>query len=357
MQDLTEYKKTEQYAIEEEMREMEWQEQYISKLPELVAKINYLLGIGTEESIGEIESIFFPENGSFEPYKKTDVMAQMYVVMNIYQREKEAGITEHILAKGRTIEELQEYLQEIKFMLYRLDFEVDEQTESELVEFLKENKTTTIALELILVTNTIRLMNVVLKLENVFQRNGMLKEYYFILDFIDKRWPGNWRILYSQAQFYEMLGRRKDAQVCLKKIPVEWQAVDDWEDILEIQQQFWKLNYQNAEVWGEIVRKCSELHISAEELRLFLDVEFIMGEEQYILLSEAFRSAGMLQHAMVCLNDGVIKREENEFLGCLLAELYVGESRYEEAINALEQIKNPGEMTWTFSNSLKSMRK
>ena len=43
MQDRTEFKKTETFAIEEEQRENEWQEQYGTKIGEVVSKMNTLL--------------------------------------------------------------------------------------------------------------------------------------------------------------------------------------------------------------------------------------------------------------------------------------------------------------------------
>ena len=59
MQDRTEFKKTETFAIEEEQRENEWQEQYGTKIGEVVSKMNTLLQIGTEQSRMELTTGFW----------------------------------------------------------------------------------------------------------------------------------------------------------------------------------------------------------------------------------------------------------------------------------------------------------
>lgn len=61
MQDRTEFKKTETFAIEEEQRENEWQEQYGTKIGEVVSKMNTLLQIGTEQSRMELHNWFLDE--------------------------------------------------------------------------------------------------------------------------------------------------------------------------------------------------------------------------------------------------------------------------------------------------------
>ena len=54
MQDNTEFKKTEKFAVEEEQRENEWQEQYGSKINDVVRKMNQLLQAATEQSRMEL---------------------------------------------------------------------------------------------------------------------------------------------------------------------------------------------------------------------------------------------------------------------------------------------------------------
>ena len=137
MQDNTEFKKTEKFAVEEEQRENEWQEQYGSKINDVVREMNRLLQAATEQSRMELHDMFL-DKSFFEHYKQTDAVATMYVVMQIYEREWKDHYPSTILDCGNTVEELMDYLQQMKFMLYRIDFSIDQLSEQEFITFLKK---------------------------------------------------------------------------------------------------------------------------------------------------------------------------------------------------------------------------
>lgn len=177
MQDRTEFKKTETFAIEEEQRENEWQEQYGTKIGEVVSKMNTLLQIGTEQSRMELHNWFLDET-FFEHYKQTDIVSTMYVVMQIYEKELAENYTPTILDDRNKVEMLMDYLQQMKFILYRVDFSIDQASDQELITFIKNNKTSIVTLETMMTTVAMRPMILMLKLEKIFEKNMMYRELF-----------------------------------------------------------------------------------------------------------------------------------------------------------------------------------
>ena len=114
-------KKTEQWALEEEQREREWQETYGRKAGDYIRKLDQLLAKGTRESQMEIKSMFLDPD-FFQPYKQVDIFAVMYVVMSIFELEDAEGIEQTILEQAHTVEGLQDYIFQFKMLMYRLDF-------------------------------------------------------------------------------------------------------------------------------------------------------------------------------------------------------------------------------------------
>ena len=104
---------TEQDAIRQEAEEEKWQSTYGEKLPDVIKKMDMLLSIGSRDALMELKSMFLPGE-LFEHYKQTDVYANMYLVMCIWEREDEEGTKQTILKQGRTVHELTDYLFQLK---------------------------------------------------------------------------------------------------------------------------------------------------------------------------------------------------------------------------------------------------
>lgn len=128
MQMEREQKDTEQFALEEEKREIEWQKKYAREFPEIIRQMNQLLKQNDREGYIELYNICH-EGEIFNDYMYTDIMADMHIITSIYKKEEEAGIKNHILKKGNTIDDLRRYFQKIKFMIYKFDFDVCDENE------------------------------------------------------------------------------------------------------------------------------------------------------------------------------------------------------------------------------------
>lgn len=348
MKNNQEFKKTEQFAIEEEKREEQWQKEYGEKLPEVIEKMDRLLEKGTEESRRELHDMFLDKN-FFEHYKQTDTVALMYVVMEIYEREQNSGITNGVLEQGKNVEQLLKYLQTLKFLLYRIDFTCDGQVEEEFLLCLKQYNTSTIILESMLTTVVMRPILLALKLEQLFERNLMYKELFFVYNFINQRYPGNYRVLRKMAELYLKVGYRREAEECLKLIPFYPEEIcGEQEEVFILQEKLWKLRYMQKEVCLEIVAMIKQKQLSREAWKIFLENEPAQKAEYYLLLVDAMLNEEMQQIAWDTLITGERTLPGNEMILSLLAELCVERGEFHEAVGFLERIENPSDMVCRF---------
>ncbi|MBU5474794.1 hypothetical protein [Roseburia sp. MSJ-14] len=344
MENREAFKKTEQFAIEEEARENRWQQEYGKKLPEVMAQIDQLLKEGTEEAKWKLHAMFLDKD-FFDKYKQTDEMANMYVIMQIFERERNSGITPGILDSGRDAEQLRNYIQSIKFLLYRLDFEIDEQAGEKLIAYFQEQNTSTIVIETMLTTVVMRPFIVVRKLEQLFEQHHMLKELFMIYNFINDKYPGNKRILKKQAELYARTGHQELAQQCMEQIGDYPEGIcGSRETVLSIQEKIWRLRYMEKEACTEIAREIKTVKLSPEGWKCFLENEPVFAPEYYLLLTNAMLNEELTEIAEITLLFANEKVSGNEMILSLLADMYINQGAFKEALEVLEQIQQPSDI-------------
>lgn len=320
MQDNTEFKKTEKFAVEEEQRENEWQEQYGSKINDVVREMNQLLQAATEQSRMELHDMFL-DKSFFEHYKQTDAVATMYVVMQIYEREWKDHYPSTILDCGNTVEELMDYLQQMKFMLYRIDFSIDQLSEQEFITFLKKNQTSVITLETMMTTAAMCPMNLALKLEEIFIRNFMYKELFWVRNFINERWNGNHRVLIQLADLYDRTGHAQFARECVEKISETLQILYQHDEkCLLLQEDLWKFRYKDMEAVKDISHRILEDKISTDVWSMLLQDTGVESEEFYLILSNEFLDHKMIDYAIKTLETGKQRIPDNTMINGILQQ-------------------------------------
>ncbi len=338
-------KRTEQFAREEAERERIWQSKYGEKMPEVVEMMNVLLKEGTRESRLKLHDLFL-DKSFFEHYKQTDIVAGMYVIMQIYEREVESGKEDGILEQGGTVEELQRYIEELKFILYRIDFDIDTESSNELVRFLKQHKTSMVTLETMMTTVVMRPLQMSLKLEKLFEQNKMYSEQFVMQNFINQRWPGNRRIIKKQAEMYLKANHDEYAKECLTNIPVYPQEVcGEEERILEVQEILWRLRYKDNMAYQDVVKYIRKNGMTEDAWRCFLQNEPTFVDEYYITLSDELLEGGLKGIAWVTLEYGEKILRGNEMLLCFMANLCIEEGNIEKAIECLKRVEKPGDIT------------
>lgn len=331
MQDTSEYLKTECFAKEEEEKERIWQQTYGTKIDEVVAMMDILLEKGTEQSRLELKNLFLNKD-FFDNYEHTDMIAVMYVIMQIYERERQAKIFPTILECGKTVKELQRYFEQLKFILYRIDFEVDNQSETELLEYIKNNRTSVITIETMITTNVMRPMKLALQLERIFAKNFMYKQLFAIRNYINERWNGNHRILLELAELYKETGREEYANECMIKVPNILQDLyRDEISLLSLQEELWKIRYKDTmaiETFGESMKRYGTSIEAWETLLLYEKIE---EEDYYLTLTEQFLNKNMVNFALKTLKIGARIIPQNESINSILGmlELRMGGNGYE----------------------------
>lgn len=301
---------TEQDAIRQEAEEEKWQSTYGEKLPDVIKKMDMLLSIGSRDALMELKSMFLPGE-LFEHYKQTDVYANMYLVMCIWEREDEEGTKQTILKQGRTVHELTDYLFQLKMILYRLDFEIGNEITEEFISFIKLHDTSVETLETMITTSVMRPLKLVLKLENIFEQTGLKGYEVYMLLFIEKNWKGNYRVRKKLRSY----GIMCDADI--NGIPQK-----EMEAAVGLQEFMWKLFYKQNGSENEIVVYLNKNTITNESWRVLLGLDGVKEIEYYLLLVNALLEERIFEKAMIVLEFVIEQKPE-----------------YEPAVYLLEKIK------------------
>lgn len=345
MKDEKELRKREQFAVEEEEKEKQWQKQYGEKMPVVIEHMNRLLEQGTKESRWKLYNMF-QDKSFFEAYKQIITVAKMYVITYIYIKETEAGIAPCILDQGKDVAELLGYLDTLKFILYRIEFEIDQESRQELLKFMQQHNTSTVTIEILMKTTVMRPLRTSLVLEKLFKENYMYKEVLVIQNFINEMWPGNYRVSVELAELYERAGHPQNAGEYLSQIPHYPENIcGKQQQIFEIQEKLWKLRYSEKEACTELIKEISEKELTEQAWKYFLKNEPSQNLEYYLQLAEAMMEHGMDELAWDTLIYAECLFPGNEEILCLMAVLCVNNENLGKAEDCLQQVKDPKNMT------------
>lgn len=129
-----------------------------------VRYINSLLNENTEQSKQELSDLFADEE-----FRKNDMledtrMGYMYIAICIYREEKAAHIEENILMNVDSLGEICDLICDIKFLLWRIEFQTESKALMQAVNRIEEEKLLVIAVEYIIRTACFDKKNVLLKL-------------------------------------------------------------------------------------------------------------------------------------------------------------------------------------------------
>lgn len=129
-----------------------------------VRYINSLLNENTEQSKQELSDLFADEE-----FRKNDMledtrMGYMYIAICIYREEKAAHIEENILMNVDSLGEICDLICDIKFLLWRIEFQTESKALMQAVNRIEEEKLSVIAVEYIIITACFDKKNVLLKL-------------------------------------------------------------------------------------------------------------------------------------------------------------------------------------------------
>lgn len=351
------YSETEQEAVEEELRENEWQREWAVKSPMYIEKMNQLLQEGTKESREQLKNMFM-DREFFDHYRQVDTFATMYVVMSIYELEVSAGICNTILEQGRSVEELLDYMFQLKMILYRLDFEIGQDTEKEFISFLRAHGVSTITINIAMTTMVMRPLQMALKLEKLFEKNKLEDHLLSMLCFIQKYWGKNYRVLKKLSDIYLKMGNEEAAGKCQAEISAILSELSGQkQEFFELQELLWKLFYKEKAVEKEIVYFLKKHSITDEVWESAMESINVSEKEYYLRILNTMFEEQITVKMEMTLQYALQKCPGDEMLLCLLAEIYAGQGDIEKALKCLASVNDPGELTQKFRNTCEGLKK
>lgn len=345
MAEVTEYKPTEQDALDEEVREREWQNTWGKNMDRYIQKIDALLAEGTRETRMQLLTMFSDQD-FFGHYRQVDEFAIMYVVLSIYQMEDAGGITETILQQADTVAGLMDCMFEFKMILYRLDFSVGQGTEKELLSFLKRHSVSPCWMKVMMTTCVMRPLSMALKLENIFESAGMGDLRFSMLEFLEEYFPGSYRNIAKIASVFHENGQEDMERQYMRRIPLFPEQLQGQETVmLKLQELLWKVRYRETGADGETVLFMRE-HMVSDAIWNFLMQHCEVTEKEYYLqIANVLFEYEEIQKAEIVLKRSLMDSPGDELTLCLLAELSLRVKDVQTASSYLSHVEFPGELT------------
>lgn len=126
--------------------------------------INSLLRENTEQSKQELLDLFANEEFRKKGMLEDTRLGYMYIAICIYRAEKAAHIEENILTNVESLGEICDLICDIKFLLWRVEFQTESEALTQVVNRIEEEKLSVIAVDYIIRTACFDKKNVLLKL-------------------------------------------------------------------------------------------------------------------------------------------------------------------------------------------------
>jgi tetratricopeptide (TPR) repeat protein len=350
------YKATEQEALAEEQREQVWQQTWAKDINLHLGKIDGLLAEGTRESRMEIKAMF-SDQAFFGHYKQVDAFAAMFVIMSIYELEDAREFPATILDQADSVEGLQDIMFQFKVILYRLDFEVGQETRAELLSFIREHSVSSVWMSVMLTTSVLRPLSLALKLERIFEEEGLQQLWISILFFHEQYLPGNYRTSAKLAFIYKESGQSEMAaeyQNRIPEIPSNLQA--QRELIFGCQELLWKMRYKEAGAARGLVQFIKEKNLEDVLWEFLLEHSPVTDKEYYLQIAEVLLDAEESDKAGIVLERALKLAPGDEMVLCLLADLAIKSGDIDAALMCLSQIENPSGFAVKFQKSCMELK-
>lgn len=195
------YRQSEAFAQQKALDEQQWHEMYDNEERQLLSSINSLLGEQTTSAYEKLLELL--RNPHLQnTYSDDEPIAYMLVLLNIYQYEKLYQVSHSVLEKGTSISELIAFFQNIKHLLWKIEFSDmqhsttqhygnTEEAELELFNYIECNHVSIIALRLFISFICVNPEKMLLYIANQYLDMGMLKNTYLLLEHYNENYPGN----------------------------------------------------------------------------------------------------------------------------------------------------------------------
>lgn len=208
---------TEAYMQQEEQDYCEWRKNYAAQEQKYLNQIDSWLSEATLQSRENLCRLF--QNQEFlAAYRHRTPIAFMGVILRIYHQESLAKRRHTILDMGTSHSALISKFQELKFILWRLEFAKDPEAGKWLPQYIEVNQATPEMLREMLDIASIEKGETGLKLAQIFREQGMYSFEFQILLYLNAVLPQNGQVLSALAELCEKAGQPEQAQRYLAQI-------------------------------------------------------------------------------------------------------------------------------------------
>ena len=145
-------------------------------------------------------------------------MAYMIIVNQIYQEETAGDIRQTVLDGRSSIDEIMSFIQEIKFGLWRLEFDVEESAGIQFMELVRRNQVSGCLLKYIVHLAGMDKVGILGKVTALFLEQNMLGMAFSMLKYANELCPGTEEILCTMADLCLQAGKKNEALYCLEQV-------------------------------------------------------------------------------------------------------------------------------------------
>jgi len=185
--------------IEKEAAQIkEWHEKYQHQLEHHYKEIDEKLQNGSIEKREQILELF--QDQQFQSIFYQDAaIAQMSIILGIYQTEKEDKKEHTILDQGNSIGELTEYFLKLKFKIWRLEMQLDEESKKLFLDFVSQYNVTLHAIKFIIHTSSFDKANTAFKIGCLLKNQQQAAMAFGMFNYALELCPGEDIILCEMA--------------------------------------------------------------------------------------------------------------------------------------------------------------
>lgn len=184
------------------------------ELPEYCERINHLLKEKDRNGL----SVLINNQEFQDKFKCVTNMAYMILAEQIYQEEVQEGITWTVLDGHESVEAVVDFIQEIRFGLWRLEFEMGEGAGEKLLAFLLQKRVSICLLKYIVHVAGMDKVGLLGRLAELFLDHDRIAMGFAMLKYADELQPGTEEILCTMAELCLRVGKKEEALHCLNQV-------------------------------------------------------------------------------------------------------------------------------------------
>lgn len=161
----------------------------------------------------------------FQKFHNVPEYAYMFLIIQIYKSEHNAGYKQTILDIADNINDHILLIEQCKFILWRIELAQDESAKDFLLHFIDTYKISPYFIMKVIETSSFT-SNLLTELAVLFTNKSMLTYAFHILSFMESLDPGNEDILCTLASFSAKIDRKDNAAAYLSKIKNPGEATE-----------------------------------------------------------------------------------------------------------------------------------